>query len=601
MVAAVALTLGAIHLVVWYKGRQGANCAFSVAAFSVAVIALCELLLMHTADPGRYGRIMQWTHVPVFTLFCGFLAFVRLHLGGSWRFAFAIIGLRFISLVLNFLFPPNLNYTDIIAMQVIDFLGSPVYVVGEAVRNPLLAIGELTILLTLVFTLGAMRTCWRRNEPGGRRKAVLIGGSYVLYVAVILTLSTLMHRGLIQVPYMISTMFLFIIVIMGYELSRDVIESARLSDQLGENLASMKLAAQVAQLAMWSWDIPRDVITTEETGRRLYGVDGQATVTFDRFIATLHPDDRAMVRAEVEAARRERREFKADYRVVLPGGMVRWINAIGTFLYRGDQAGPVRMIGVSIDITDRKQAELAVQSQREELAHISRVTTLGELSGALAHELNQPLAIMLSNVQAAQRLLDREPPDLQEVREILHDIVREDRRAGEVIQKMRDLLRRGETRFAVQDLNLLVDESVALMHSELLSAGVSLERSTDAILPGVMGDRVQLLQVILNLLRNACDATRSLPSGKRCIHLATGLRSGRVFLSVRDQGAGITGNIEQVFQPYFTTKVDGLGLGLSICRSIMQAHHGWLWAENHPEGGAVFNLELPFRAEEGMS
>lgn len=240
-----------------------------------------------------------------------------------------------------------------------------------------------------------------------------------------------------------------------------------------------------------------------------------------------------------------------------------------------------------------------MQRQREELAHVSRITTLGELSGALAHELNQPLAIMLSNAQAAQRLLDRDPPDLAEVRDILADIVREDRRAGEVIQKMRDLLRRGETKLVRQDMNRLVEDCLILMHSDLLDRGVAIEKDLSSGLPAVMGDRVQLQQVILNLIRNAGDAMRHLHAGGRTVGISSGMHQERVFVTVRDHGRGIDGNIERIFQPYFTTKADGLGMGLSICRSIMQAHHGWLWAENHPEGGAVFHMELPARGGEG--
>jgi signal transduction histidine kinase len=599
MVSAVAMTLGAIHLVVWAKSRQGVSLAFSVAALSVALIAMGELAIMHTAEPIRFGRLIQWMHVPVFTLFCGFVLFVRLHLGGSWRFALFIIALRFVSLVINFAFPPNLNYREIISIRSIEFLGRSVYVVGESVGNPLLPVGELSILLTLFFTIGAMRTCWRRNGTGDRRKAVLIGGSYVFYVAVMLVFAMSLHRGVIQMPYLLSVMFLFIIVIMGYELSRDVIEAVRLSEQLKDNLAGMKLAAQSAQLTTWNWDIKRDVIAVDDFGRRLYGVPDDAPATFSRFIETLHPGDRASVQSEVETAIRERRDFKADYRVLHSDGSVRWINAIGTLLFNGGKGDAVRMIGVSMDITDRKRTEEAMNNQREELAHISRVTTLGELSGALAHELNQPLAIMLSNAQAAQRLLARDPPDLPEVRDILSDIVREDRRAGEVIQRMRDLLRRGETKLAPQDMNRLVSDVLTLLHSDLLDRGVAIERDLSPDLPEVLGDRVQLQQVILNLLVNAGDAMRHLPVGARTVNISSGMHQGRVCVTVRDHGNGIDGNIEQVFQPYFTTKKEGLGMGLSICRSIMQAHHGWLWAENHPMGGAVFHMELPAQAGGG--
>ena len=240
------------------------------------------------------------------------------------------------------------------------------------------------------------------------------------------------------------------------------------------------------------------------------------------------------------------------------------------------------------DVTDRRQAEAEAQEQRLQVAHLSRVAMLGELSGALAHELNQPLTAILANARAAQRLMAREPPDLDEVREILGEIADADRRAGEVIARLRAFLHKGEMQLGPVDLNEVVCEVLTLTHSDLIQRRVTVDTTgLSPDLPEVFADRVQMQQVLLNLLLNACDAV--LPDGlDRQVTIATAAGAdGTVELSLADRGTGIPPEeMEHIFEPFFTSKADGLGLGLSICRSIVTAHGGRLWAEQQRGGGA---------------
>jgi len=231
--------------------------------------------------------------------------------------------------------------------------------------------------------------------------------------------------------------------------------------------------------------------------------------------------------------------------------------------------------------------------ERLELAHLARVASLSELSGSLAHELNQPLAIILANAQAAQRLLERAPPDLDEVRAILDDIVAADRRAGEVIRRLRGLLKRGESERRPLALQEVAESVLTLMRSELIGRGVELERRFAPELPPVLGDRVPLEQVLLNLVLNACDALATAPLGSRRIRLTSASSDGLVRLSLADNGTGLPADPARLFEPFFTTKPGGLGMGLSICRTIVTAHGGRLWAEPVSTGGSVFHLELP--------
>jgi two-component system sensor kinase FixL len=245
------------------------------------------------------------------------------------------------------------------------------------------------------------------------------------------------------------------------------------------------------------------------------------------------------------------------------------------------------------DITQQKRAERETQELRDSLAHLTRVSTLGALSGSLAHELNQPLGIILSNAQAAQELLAQEPPDLAEVQAILADIVTADRRAGEVIERLRTLLKRGQVTLQPLLLNQVIEEVLHLTRADLIGRGVTVNLELAPDLPSIAGDRVQLQQLVLNLILNAAEAMAADVPDARRLHLQTRLHEGRVRASVRDEGAGLPEDTDRLFQPFYTTKPQGLGLGLAICRSIVAAHQGRLWAEPHPERGAVFHFELP--------
>jgi signal transduction histidine kinase len=242
-----------------------------------------------------------------------------------------------------------------------------------------------------------------------------------------------------------------------------------------------------------------------------------------------------------------------------------------------------------------RESELQLQEQRAELTHLSRVAVLGELTGALAHELNQPRTAILSNAQAAQRFLEQGPAHLGEVHEILKDIVDDDKRAGEVIRRLRALLKKGETQLQPLDLNDVVDEVFELARAECESRGVVLQRDLATFLPAVRGDRIQLQQVLLNLIVNACDAMSACEPRHRKLTVATALdKDGMVRASVSDCGHGIPADqLDLLFDPFYTTKAQGLGLGLTICRSIVAAHGGKLWAINNTSGGAKFCVSLP--------
>jgi PAS domain S-box-containing protein len=253
-----------------------------------------------------------------------------------------------------------------------------------------------------------------------------------------------------------------------------------------------------------------------------------------------------------------------------------------------------KILSIVRDITARKRAELEADAHRRELAHLSRVSMLGELSGALAHELSQPLAAVLSNAQAARHLLDRHPLDFEQLRATLDDIIRNDKRAGAVIDRLRALLRKGATALQPVDVNEVAREVLDLAYGELMSRRVAVKSTLAHTIPAVLGDRVQLQQVVLNLVLNACDAMNSTRAAQRQLALLTTANDGFVELVVSDRGPGIPeGQLERVFEPFVTFREQGLGLGLAISRSIVSAHGGSIRAENNLDDGATFRCRLP--------
>ena len=360
-----------------------------------------------------------------------------------------------------------------------------------------------------------------------------------------------------------------------------------------ESEQRLALVAEAAQLGIWVRDLVRHEIWVSAPWRALFCFAPEQAVTLELLLQRVHPDDRAAVQRTLDSAARGVPRYEMEYRVLLPGGETRWIGSHGS-TECDPQQRPVLVRGVSLDITQRKRAELDVQHKQKEVMHLARVAMLGELSGALAHELNQPLTAILSNAQAAQRFMSRQPVDLDEVREILADIVEEDKRAGEIIRRLRRLFDKNEAARQPVAVDELVAGVARILRNDLINHGVTLALEPMPQPAWVSADQVQLQQVLINLLMNACDAMAASGSAVKTVRLRSALAGGQVLLSVSDHGTGIdAATLARIFDPFFTTKQRGMGLGLSICRSIVDSHQGRLWAENNADGGATFHLALP--------
>lgn len=370
------------------------------------------------------------------------------------------------------------------------------------------------------------------------------------------------------------------------------LQRQRLEESLQESEERIALATLPKNLGVWRWNAKTGEFWATEYFRNILGLPVSQMLTRRAVLDRIHPDDRAgLGQLYVRAANDE--VVESEFRIVTPDGDVRWIVSRAR-LSRGSDGEILYASGVILDVTDRQRAQAESEHQRAQLAHLTRVAILGELSGALAHELNQPLTSILSNAQAAQRFLATDPVNLTEVREILQDIVNDDKRAGEVIRRLRDMLRRGETRMQRLDLPQLMREALALAHSDLIVRHVEVNTKVDAALPCVPGDQVQIQQVILNLLLNASEAMAGNAARDRLIEISAAHEGRMVHVTVMDRGIGIAeGQLDKVFDAFYTTKSNGMGLGLAICRSIICAHGGRLWATNNEGAGSAFHFTLP--------
>ena len=304
----------------------------------------------------------------------------------------------------------------------------------------------------------------------------------------------------------------------------------------------------------------------------------------------VHPEDLQQCLETYRSAFDARRHFEMEFRLRRHDGEYRWLMDTGAPRIAAD-GKLMGYVGSEVDITDRKQAE----ERSRRLAHLQRLAAMGESTAAIAHELSQPLAAIMINAEAARRLLDSANPPLAELRDIISDIANDDRHASEVIGRIRDFTGNREARMQPLEVHSVIADTLHLLAGEAQRRGVEVRTGLAARLPFVFGDRTQLQQVLINLVINAMDAMADTPESTRCLTVRTRPGSAdQVEVEVVDCGAGIApDHLPRVFETFFTTKKEGMGLGLSLAQSIIESHRGRIWAENNSSGGAAFHFTLP--------
>jgi PAS domain S-box-containing protein len=390
-------------------------------------------------------------------------------------------------------------------------------------------------------------------------------------------------------------------IIQWYGLAVDINEAKKAEDRLRRSeayLAEAQRLSHTGTSVLYGTTMLSPYLYWSHECYRIWGLDPlQGIPSSETVWQRIHPDDRDRVWEEFQDALRQNKDYAGEFRIVLPDGTAKYLAATAHHLFSTGRE-IVEVICTYIDVTERKRAQEEHEKVRKlesDLAHMNRLGIIGEQAASLVHEITQPIATARNNARAAVNFLDRQPPELGEVREALDCIVADTDRAREIIDRIRDHIRKAPPRKARFDLNDAIDEVIVLGRSAITKNGISFQtRLAEGLFP-VEGDRVQLQQVILNLVLNAVEAMSSVEAGPRDLLIGTEQIQGNgLLVTVRDSGPGIDpGNLERVFEAFYTTKTRGVGMGLSICRSIIDAHGGRLWADANERRGAVFRFTLP--------
>ena len=379
----------------------------------------------------------------------------------------------------------------------------------------------------------------------------------------------------------------------------------RAQQAMEESERRFRLMAETVPEILWIESItPRKMLYMSPRYEQIWGRPlGDFERDPEAWIEGVHSEDRDDVKSAWKRWLAGEAEGRLDvtFRIVRPDGEARWIHSRGT-LIRDERGKPYRGSGIAEDVTEERRAQEALAEAQTELAHVSRLTTMGELTTSIVHEVSQPLGGMIARAAAGARWLAAEPPDIAEARSALDNIAADGKRAREVIARIRALTKRQVPRMELLDINRKILDVLALTEQELRSHDIALRTELDRTLPHVAGDRVQLQQVLLNLIVNAIEAMSGVHDRARELTIVSGQDDANgVQVEVRDSGTGLDPErAERVFEAFYTTKAEGIGIGLSISRSIVEAHGGRLWASANEPHGAVFRFSLPV-AEEGQS
>jgi PAS domain S-box-containing protein len=369
-------------------------------------------------------------------------------------------------------------------------------------------------------------------------------------------------------------------------------------DALRRSESYLAEAQRLAHMGSWVWRVTgREPLHLSDEWYRIYGFDPKDGMPrWEQRLERIHPEDRAKFLEAIDRAVAENSDYDIEFRILLPGGTVKYIQSVGHPVF--DASGNlVQFVGSTTDITERKRSEEALRQAQADLAYMNRVTTMSELAASLAHEIKQPIAAAVTDANTCLRWLSREHPDIEEARQTAARMVKDATRVAEIISRIRLLFKKGTPERELVDVNEVIREMMVLLRTEATRHSISVRTELARDLPQIMGDRVQLQQVIMNLITNSVDAMKDVDGMRELAIRSQRGENEQLLLSVSDTGVGLPQQKDKIFNAFFTTKVYGTGMGLPISRSIVESHGGRLWAGNNSPRGASFYLTLPVTAE----
>ncbi len=375
-------------------------------------------------------------------------------------------------------------------------------------------------------------------------------------------------------------------------LAAVAIERARSEAALRQHEAFLAEAQRISSTGSFLWRVTTSEIVWSEQTYRIYGLDPAGPVDFALVGTRIHPDEAAWFHQLLERASSTGDDLEFEHRLLMPDRSIRHLHVVAHA--SRDPNGQLEYLGAVQDVTERHRAENALNQLRAELAHVTRVATLGTLTASIAHEVNQPLSGIMTNASTSLRMLADDPPDLEGARETARRTIRDTNRAADMIARLRSLFTRATRPSEAVDLNDATRDVIAILAGELQRLGASVQLELAARLPWIAADRVQLQQVVLNLVLNAAEAMGSVHDRPRVITVRSAVADDGVRLSVEDSGPGFAPDAEaRLFEPFYTTKGEGMGVGLSISRSIVESHGGRLWAVRNDGPGVTFTFSVP--------
>jgi PAS domain S-box-containing protein len=397
-------------------------------------------------------------------------------------------------------------------------------------------------------------------------------------------------------------------IVKWYGTTTDIEDHKRAETALRRSEAYLAEAQRLSLTGSFAWNVSRGEVFWSDEMYRILGFDRATKSTLELLFQRIHPEDRAFVQATLDRASMDGTDLDIEHRLLMPEGSVKYVHLVGRTVNDetasieragldcfGLESAGLEFVGAVMDVTAAKRAAEELHEAQAALAHVTRVTTLGELTASIAHEVNQPLAAVVANGEACLRWLDRKTPDLDAARRSVEWVINDGNRASEVIRRVRALAKKTDPQMAPLDINDVVNEVIALVQREVFSQGLSLRTELAPALPAVLADRVQLQQVLINLVINSIEAMQPVTDRPRQLVIRSRQdEADQVLVMVTDCGVGISAeNVDQLFNPFFTTKSSGLGMGLSICRSIIEAHGGRLSASSNVGPGATLQFALP--------
>jgi signal transduction histidine kinase len=592
--AGACLTLAAIYFVLWCKQRKSwMHLVFSCSAVAVAALTGFELALLRAQTAEQYGVIARWAQLPVWVLVVSLVVFVRLYLraGRPWL-AWSVCGLRTLALILNFIFIPNLSYRQITSLKQVSWWGGETVSVPVGVTNPWILVAQLSSVLLIVFLIDATITVWRR---GDRERALRVGGALTLLSIIAVGQALLVVWGIIQVPFLVCFTILGLLAVMGYALCSDILRAAQLARELEISDKRLNLAADSADLGMWEWDLTKDEIWVTPIRRAQLGLPVSGRITFEDLLSRWHADDRDKVWKAVKEAIAERKDYNAEYRIVLADGSVRWCRSRGR-LQVDEHGKPTRLLGVSLDITARKEAEVLAQQQRDELEQLRQhrtallerevaerarlerevIESCAREQRRIAYDLHDGVGQQLVGIALSTKLLEQElRAERSAQAKKATAIVR---LANETARHARLTARSLEGADGVGDLKVALE---ALATNVRRNCRVAANVKADAFsFPVSPPAAAQLYRIVQEALHNAVEHGRA-----RKVQIDLAVDGDKMVLTVRDDGKGFNGSAASN------------GMGLRIMRYRAQCIGGSCEVQSNRAEGTTVTCRVPLQPD----